>query len=63
MYAYGIGSRENPGGRRMPMYGLIGAMSLEVEALMAQLENRREVAAITVSSFVTTAFQFFFIFA
>ena len=24
------------------MYGLIGAMSLEVEALMAQLENRRE---------------------
>ena len=24
------------------MYGLIGAMSVEVEALMAQLENRQE---------------------
>ena len=27
---------------RMLMYGLIGAMSVEVEALMAQLENREE---------------------
>ena len=34
MYAYIFG--------RYRMYGLIGAMSVEVEALMAQLEDRQE---------------------